>query len=182
MLKNSDTRYGLVARTLHWLMALLLAALFALGWYMTEISYYDPWYKVSFDLHKSFGVVALVLGLARIGWALLDPGPPLAVSMKPWERLAAKAGHYALYALLVLVPVSGYLISTADGHPVRVFGLFDIPALLPPIDGMEDIAGLVHYFLGFGGAWLVVIHALAALKHQYLDRDGTLDKMIGRTR
>ena len=179
MLKNSQDRYGVVSRALHWLMALLLIALFAVGWYITEISYYNPWYKLSFDLHKSFGMVALLLGILRIGWIIYNPAPALPETMEPWAQLAAKGGHYALYLMMLLIPVSGYLISTADGQGIIVFDLFEVPALLPPVKGMEDLAGWAHYLLAFGTAWLVLAHMIAALKHQYVDRDGTLDKMLG---
>lgn len=180
MLKNSQDRYGIVARALHWLMALLLVALFALGWYITEISYYNPWYKLSFDMHKSFGMVAFALALLRIGWIMYDPAPPLPTTMPRWAQLAAKGGHLTLYLMMLLIPVSGYLISTADGQGISVFELFEVPALLPPMERMEDLAGWAHYLLAFGTAWLVLAHMLAAIKHQYLDRDGTLDKMLGR--
>ncbi len=179
MLRNSATRYGTVARLLHWSIALLLAVVFGLGWWTTELSYYDPLYRTVPHLHRSLGILVTLLIVVRIGWALWDRKPEMSQSMPRWQRLAARGGHWALYILMVLVPVTGYLMSTADGRPVDVFGLFQVPAILPPASGRESIAGAWHYYLAFGGAWLVLLHIAAALKHQFVDRDGTLRKMIG---
>lgn len=179
MWTNTASRYGTVARILHWSIALLLVVLFALGWWTTELSYYDPLYRIVPDLHRSLGVLTSVLILARIGWALTQPRPALAAGMSRAMRFAAHAGHLLLYVLMVAVPVSGYLISTADGRPVDVFGLFELPALLAPSNERAELAGKVHYYLAFGGAYVVLLHIAAALKHQFIDRDGTLRKMIG---
>lgn len=178
MWKSTTDRYGRLARLLHWGIALLLIAVFALGWWTVELSYYDPLYRTIPDLHRSLGVLAAVLIMLRILWKVID-GRPATAGRYAWERLAAKAGHLTLYVLMVAVPVTGYLMSTADGRAVDVFGLFELPALLPASSGREDLAGRVHYLLAFGGAWLVLLHVAAAFKHQFIDRDGTLRKMIG---
>ncbi len=179
MWKNTADRYGLVARILHWGIALLLVAVFALGWWTTEMSYYDPLYRIVPNLHRSLGLLTLVLVLARIAWVLTQPRPALAPTLAPWERYAAKTVHLLLYLLMVLVPVSGYLMSTADGRAVEVFGLLQVPALLAPDGARGELAGKAHYYLAFGGAYLVLLHVAAALKHHFIDRDGTLRKMIG---
>ena len=178
MLKNSATHYGTIAKSLHWLLALTLAAQFALGWYMTELSYYDRWYHDAPAIHKACGMLLWSLALLRILWAIYDHPPPLVRGMKEWERLAAKASHSTLYFMTLLIPLSGYLISTAKGHAIDVFGLFEIPALFPAVKQMEDLAGKVHYILAFGTAWLVLAHVLAALKHHFIERDETLTRMI----
>ncbi len=180
MWRNSTDNYGLAARLLHWTIALAMAALFALGWYITTLDYYDPGYKWTADLHRSCGVLVFVLALARIAWALADRKPALAATLKPWERVGARAGHGLLYLMTLAIPFSGYLLSTADGHAVGVFGLFEIPALLPSSKALQEATKLIHYLLAFGTAWLVLVHALAALKHQFVDRDGTLGRMLGR--
>jgi cytochrome b561 len=180
--RNTRETYGAVARALHWLMALLLAGLLALGWTMTGLTYYDRWYQPAFALHDSLGILALGLGVLRIAWGLLNPAPALVPSLQRWERVSARAVHWLLYGLLLGIPVSGYLISTARGRGVPVFGLFEVPALLPGADDREELAGRVHYYLAYGGAWLVLLHAAAAIKHAIVDRDGTLARMIGRRR
>lgn len=178
MLRNTATHYGFVAKTLHWSLAITLAAQFALGWYMTELSYYDPWYHDAPAIHKAGGMLLWTLALLRILWALYDRPPPLVAGMKSWEKLAAKASHSTLYLMTLLVPLSGYLISTAKGHGIDLFGLFEIPAILPAAEQREEWAGKAHYFLAFGAAWLVVVHILAALKHHIIERDNTLMRMI----
>lgn len=171
-------RYGVIARLLHWSMALLLVALFILGWWATELSYYDPLYRIIPNLHRSLGVLAAVLVVCRLVWLVLDRRPAVLPEGRRWERALAKAGHTMLYAFMILLPVSGYLLSTADGRGVDVFGLFELPALLPASSGREEWAGQMHYLLGFGGAYLVLVHVAAAVKHQFIDQDGTLRKML----
>lgn len=180
MLTNSPDRYGTVARALHWTIALLILALIPLGWYISGLDYYDPAYRWAPSLHRSTGLLVLVLALVRIAWALLDRAPPLAASLKPWERLGAKFGHRVLYLMTVLIPVSGYLVSTADGHPVQVFGLFELPALLAVDEAVAEVFDSAHVLFAWGTLAVVVVHAAAALKHQLIDRDGTLSRMAGR--
>ncbi|MET0093318.1 MAG: cytochrome b [Sedimenticola sp.] len=180
MLKNSERQYGILARFFHWAVALVLVGLFALGWYMTGLTYYDPWYHDSIELHKSLGVLAAVLIVCRIGWAVYDRKPGYPASLSGWEQRAAALAHGLLYLLMIALPVSGYLISTAQGHGIDLFGLFEIPALLPAADGREEIAGRVHYFLAFGGGWIVLLHVAAALKHNLIDNIDILGRMVGR--
>ena len=178
MLRNTQTHYGTVSQGLHWLLAIALAAQFTLGWYMTELSYYDRWYHDAPAIHKACGILLWLLALLRILWAIYDRPPPLAAGMRNWERLAAKASHSTLYLMTLLIPLSGYLISTAKGHAIDMFGLLELPALFPPVEQMEDLAGKAHYFLAFGTAWLVAVHVLAALKHHFIEQDDTLIRMI----
>jgi len=179
MWKSTANRYGIIARLLHWSMALLLAALFVLGWWATELTYYDPLYRIIPSLHRSLGMLAALLIVLRLVWLAIDRRPKPSVAASRWERIAAQSGHALLYLLMVLVPISGYLMSTADGRSVDMFGLFELPALLAPSSGRGEWAGRAHYLLAFGGAWLVLLHVAAALKHQFIDRDGTLRKMVG---
>jgi cytochrome b561 len=98
-----------------------------------------------------------------------------------WEKRLAGAVHGFLYLLLFVLMLSGYLISTADGRAIEVFGLFRVPATLTGIPNQEDLAGVVHQVLGYVLIGLVALHALAALKHHFLDRDGTLRRMLRGT-
>ncbi len=177
MWRNTEHGYGAGARLFHWLLALALAGMFGLGWYMVGLGYYHPWRKSSVDLHRSIGIIVSVVIAARIAWALFDRHPA-PVPGPRWERWAAKTTHIVLYLLMIALPISGYLISTADGRAFSVFGLFEVPAMFGPVEGMETVAGQVHYLLAFGGAWLVLLHIAAALKHQFINRDGTLMRMV----
>jgi len=176
-LRNSADRYGLVAKALHWTIALVIIGLIASGWYMVGLSYYDRWYPRLLDLHKAFGILALELGALKILWSLYSRPPPLS-GLPRWERIAARSVHGMLYLLMLAVPVTGYAISTSAGDPVSVFGLYEVPALLPAWKGLERVATDLHYYLAYLTLALVVLHAAAALKHAFIDKDDTLRRMI----
>ncbi len=177
-LGNTQNKYGLIAMLLHWSMAILIIALFALGTYMVELDYYHPWYKLAPDLHRSFGVIVAGLMIFRLAWRLSNKRPDELGAV--WERRLARWLHRLFYALIAGIVVSGYLITTADGQPVVVFNLFDIPAVLTSIENQEDIAGEIHEWLTMTLIILVSLHALAALKHHFINRDSTLRRMFGK--
>lgn len=178
MMRNTQDNYGWVSRSLHWLIALAAIGLFGLGLYMVELTYYDPAYKTLPHLHKSIGILVAVLMVMRLLWRLVSIIPGPVPGGKAWEHKAASLVHFVLYALPFALFISGYLISTADGRSIFVFDLFEVPALFPPLKGMEDIAGLIHEIIAWSLAGLVVLHAVAAFKHHWLDKDRTLLRMI----
>ncbi|MBU1192103.1 MAG: cytochrome b [Gammaproteobacteria bacterium] len=180
MLKNSSTDFGAIAITLHWVVVLTVIGLFISGLWMTGLDYYDDWYHRAPELHKGIGVLLFILLLAKLVWRWLDPLPKSDTTHKVWEQWAARAAHLLLYVLMFAVMIAGYLIPTADGQPLQVFGLFSVPATLSGIDNQEDIAGEIHELLAFGLVGLAIVHALAALKHHFIDRDRTLKRMLGR--
>jgi cytochrome b561 len=178
--KNSRLQYGVVSVLLHWLVAIAVFALFLLGLWMTGLDYYHPWYQKAPNLHRSVGVLLFLIMVFRLIWRWRVGVPePLATHTR-LERVGAHLVHFLLYLALFAVMVSGYLISTADGRPVDVFGWFQVPALLSGIEGQEDVAGRVHLFLGYLTMGLAALHMLGALKHQFIDRDRTLMRMFGR--
>ena len=170
--------YTRIARIIHWSMVPLLIGLVALGLWMTELSYNDPWYHRAPALHDSLGVVAFFLLIIRFIWRMLHPAPPHSARLKPWEKKIAQLVQVALYLLMATLPISGYFITTAKGMSVDVFSLFSIPALFHTLPGMEDKAGDIHQLLAWTLTGLVIIHSAAALKHHFLDRDDTLLKMV----
>lgn len=178
--RNSPARYGLVSISLHWLAALAVFGLFALGYWMVGLGYYDPWRQEAPDLHKSIGLVLFALMLLRVLWRLANPSPAPLASHGAMTRLASKLGHGLLYLGLFGVMISGYLISTADGRGIDVFGLFTVPATLTGIPDQEDVAGDIHRILAWSLVIFAGIHGLAALKHHFIDRDSTLLRMFGR--
>jgi cytochrome b561 len=179
-LRNTQATYGLVAVCLHWLVALTVAGMFGLGFWMVGLTYYDAWYKQGPDIHRSVGVLLFMAMLLRVLWRLMNTRPEPVAGHKRWELVAAHLAHGLLYVLLFVAMVSGYLISTADGSSVNVFGWFDVPSITGRIKGMEDTAGVVHYWVTWSVVVLAGIHALGALKHHFIDRDNTLRRMLGR--
>jgi len=174
--KNTASGYGIMAIGLHWLMALLVLVLYPLGLWMVALDYYHPWYQRAPDLHRTLGVVAALLLVLRLGWRLVNPRP--LVEGRPWEQRLALLVHRAFYVLLVLLPVTGYLITTADGHPLPLLGGLELPALGEGFENQEDVAGEVHEWLAHTLIALVALHSAAALKHHFVNRDSTLRRML----
>ncbi|WP_299734316.1 cytochrome b [uncultured Endozoicomonas sp.] len=175
-LKNNNEGYGWISIAFHWLMGLTIFGLFGLGLYMVELTYYDAWYKGSLDLHKGIGILLAMAWVARLVWKLLNPAPkPL--GNKAWEHKVAHLVHGVLYLFMLSLFVSGYLISTADGRSIDVFGVFEVPASLM-MDNQEDIAGMIHWWLALSLMVLVGLHAAAAIKHHVIDKDRTLMRML----
>ena len=180
MLKNTQTLYGLMSKALHWLIGLLIIGLICLGWYMVDLSYFDKWYNSSLSLHKAFGMVVLAVALLKLGWMIYSPTPQLADSLSRWQRIAAKFIHHLLLAMMFLIPLTGYLISTSAGGTISMFGWFDLPALIAVDDQSRQLAVEYHFYLAYGTAVVVLGHIGAALKHQFINRDGTLLRMLWR--
>ncbi len=176
MWRNTHNSYGWISIFLHWLVALAVTGLFALGLWMVDLGYYDPWYQRAPDIHRSIGVLLFAVMLARLAWRYLNPRPePSGTAL---QKKAASLVHRLLYLLMYLLMLSGYLISTADGRAIDVFGLFRVPATLSGLENQADIAGKIHQLLAFGLIGLASLHALAALKHHFIDHDRTLRRML----
>jgi cytochrome b561 len=178
-LRNTMQEYGMVAIFLHWLVALAVIGLFTLGVWMTGLTYYDDWYRRGPDLHKSIGILLFLVMVARVIWRLVNPTPEHEPSVSLLARRIAHGVHLLLYVLLFALMISGYLISTADGKPIKVFDLFAVPAVISDLPNQEDIAGEVHWYLALLLIMLAGLHAVAAMKHHFIDRDRTLKKMLG---
>lgn len=179
MWRNTADSYGLVSVVLHWVTALVVPALFALGLWMVDLDYYDPWYQRGPEIHKATGILLFLLLVVRTLWRIRNPKPLPESNLSRFERTAAGITHMALYLLLFAVMFSGYLISTADGRHIDVFGLFQVPATIAGLPSQADVAGQVHLILAITLISLAGVHALAALKHHFLDRDRTLLRMLG---
>ena len=139
-LRNSPARYGWVSMVLHWGVALVVFGLFALGLWMVGLDYYSAWRKDAPDLHKSIGITLFAIMLVRIVWRLVSPPPPPLASYSRMTRIGAAFGHAFLYVGLFAVMIAGYLISTADGVGIPVFGLFEIPAVVSGLPDQADTA------------------------------------------
>ena len=176
MIKNSRASYGWLTIAIHWFSALVVIAMFAAGWWMVELDYYSTWYKTAPFYHKSVGIILVILTLFRLAWRFSQISPRKLG--RTWEQLAAKATHIALYMLIFALFVSGYLISTADERGIEVFNWFTLPSAGKLFDGQADLAGTVHEWLAYTLIGLAILHALAALKHHFVDKDQTLSRML----
>ncbi len=175
-LKNTSNTYGSVIKFLHWGMAIAIFALFGLGVWMRTLTYYSPWYKPAPHWHQSIGVLLLALLVFRFLWRLANERPNQDF-LKPFDRIASHTVHIAFYALLLVIMVSGYFITSVDGSSVDVFNWFSIPSIYEK-QGAEEIAGFIHWTLAYAIMALAGLHTMAALKHHYVDRDITLKRML----
>ncbi len=177
-LRNTSANYGWVTRLLHWTIASLIFGLIALGWYMVDLTYYDRWYNASLAWHRSLGLAALALAVLFLVWKAVSPSPALPASVAGLQRRLATGAHHLLLLLMVLVPAAGYLVSTSAGKAIDMWGWFSIPALVPVDDVLRDAAIQVHFYSAYGLGLLALGHAAAALKHQFIDCDGVLARML----
>jgi cytochrome b561 len=185
-------RYTGTAIVLHWVIAALIALNVALGFVAGSLP--DGWIRPTIDLHKSVGLTVLGLVLLRILWRVTHPAPPLPVAYRRWERWAAHAAHLALYGLILLLPISGWLhdsaFKDASAHPLRLFWVVpwfrigpiaDMPA--GPKEVLHGQLFALHVWAGYALYVLVALHIIGALKHQFWDRHAELQRMgVGRAR
>ncbi|MEB8430740.1 cytochrome b [Cocleimonas sp. KMM 6892] len=176
---NTKESFGWVSITLHWLMAIALIAMYFVGDWMVDLDYYDKWYKDAPYIHKSVGVIIGLLMLARLLWNVVQAKPRYLDVKSTMMNMLASLTHYFFYLMVFVLVVSGYLISTAKGQGVEVFGLFNVPALLADSKDRGELAGTVHEYLGLAFIILVGVHAIAALVHHYFMKDRTLKRMLG---
>ena len=181
---NSEARYGLVAMSLHWAIAVLMIGMFALGQVMTAPPPAERDFAL-YQLHKSIGFVVLALAVVRIAWRWANPQPPLPETLKTYERALARATHLALYILLFALPISGWLMVSSSPWqiPTVVFDILPIPHLLGPDAGLEALFKAVHVWLGWALVVVLVLHVAGALKHHFVLHDDVLWRMLpgGRT-
>jgi len=191
----SGARYTSVAIVLHWAIAAAIVGNFALGLWMHEaIDEAQNRARIidAYQLHKSIGLSILILSLFRLAWRLLHRPPPFPAGMPRWQKTVASTTHWLFYALMIAIPLSGWLyVSTQwrDGAPLNVptlwFGLFEIPHLfgldeagLETRQTLAALTGESHEILAFGTMALLVLHVGAALKHHFVNRDETLERML----
>jgi len=173
--RDTTAGYGMPTRLVHWLMAAAIIGMYVLGLWMVELDYYSPYYRIAPDIHRSVGMILLGLLLVRFAWRLGN-AKPSDDELSPVERVIGTIVHWGFYPLLLALMVSGYLMSTADGRPVAVFDWFSVPAIIHD-KGMEKTAGEIHELLADVTMVVVLLHAIAALKHHFLDRSRVLTRM-----
>jgi cytochrome b561 len=170
-------RYSAVAMTLHWLIAIAVAANFIIPETLEGLPHEE--FMDAMWPHKALGLIIFVLVLLRLIWRVARTPPPLPSSLKPWERVLAKTVHAAFYVILLAMPVVGYVANSYDGSDVNLFGLFTIPRL--PVAADDEFAHKLFHLHGAVGTLLlalIALHVLGALKHQFIDRNGELYRML----
>lgn len=175
-MSTANTRYSTAQILLHWLMAALLIGTFLFGNYLADL----PLSPTKFQLisyHKWLGICLLALLVLRVLVRLSKRAPALPAGMNAAARALAHLGHAALYLLMLLIPLSGWLMSSAYGFPVVLFGVLPLPDLIAADPALAEQLKAAHGLLNNTLVIVVVAHVLAALKHQFIDKDGLLERM-----
>lgn len=175
-MNTPSQRYSGPAIAAHWLIAVLILAAFPLGVYMHELPLSPNKLKL-YSYHKWIGITVLLLFVPRILWRLTHR-PPAALPMPAWQHRIAEGTHHLLYLLMFLVPLTGWLMSSAKGFQVVYFGVLPLPDLIGKSEALGDLFKEVHEALNWALLVLVGLHVAGALKHVIIDKDGTLRRML----
>ena len=174
-------RYNAVAIMLHWLLALVIVTMFGVGIYMTDLPF-SPLRLKLYNWHKWAGICFLALTVLRLLWRVTHrpPALPAAIekNMPSWQTRTYHATHHVMYALFFAVPLIGWAYSSAAGFPIVVFGQIPLPDLLPVNKELAELIKPLHKLLALALMALAGLHIAAAIKHQLVDRDGLLSRML----
>ncbi|WP_374352161.1 cytochrome b [Chitinimonas sp.] len=175
---QNQHRYSLPARALHWLVALGIIAAFALALSFDDMPLGPGKIKL-INYHKWIGITVLALAALRLLWRLFKRPPAMPAQMAPWEKLVAHITHGLLYLLMFGVPLGGWLYSSAKGYPVVWLGLVQLPNLIDKtsVDAAHQLKEL-HELGGWSVILLAGLHAVAALKHHFINKDDVLKRML----
>ena len=174
--RNTTGSYGLIAKSLHWIAAALIFTLLSVGFFMTEMEF-SPAKLQIYGLHKSFGITVLILVVIRALWRFGNPKVRELETHQRWEKILAHITHALLYVALFVMPLSGWLMSSAGDFPATFFGLFDLPPLVEKNEKLFKILQDFHELMAFAILGVVALHMAGAFKHHILDRDETLQRM-----
>ena len=161
---------------IHWVIAILIIALLAQGIYMTRMAL-SPWQLTLFRWHKEIGMLVLMLAIFRLIWRFTNKAPSLQ-ALPFYEQLAARGVHWIFYFFMLLLPVSGWLLSSAAGIPVSFFGAFLFPDFLAPNEGNRLILTSLHEWLAYILIAVLCLHVAASLKHHFVNKDDILRRML----
>jgi cytochrome b561 len=179
-LGNSRMRYGAVAMLLHWGMALLIVGMAALGLYMVSLpdAGYDRVKITLIVVHKAMGMVALALVVLRLAWRVVGLLPRAVDGVPAWQQVTAHVMHLMLYALMLAVPLTGWIMSSTGGYPLTFFGWFEVPDIAAENPRLFRFFISLHGWLAWSLVALVAVHAVAALRHHFVLRDASLRRML----
>ncbi len=177
-MQHETQKYNAGARGFHWATALLILGLLPAGFYMVVMEF-SPFKLQIYGLHKSLGLTVLILAVFRILWRGFFKPPSSLGTHKAWEKALSKTIHIVLYVAIVMMPLSGWVMSSAGDFPVTFFGLFDVPNIVPKNENIFETSRSVHTVLGFIIVGCLGLHIVGALKHHFIDKDATLARMGG---
>jgi cytochrome b561 len=177
MLNNSKHAWGTVAKSFHWLVAILILGQLVLGTIAVEARV-SPLKLDLFVWHKSIGVSILLLVILRAVWRLTNPAPASSAKISVWEVRLAMVGHWLLYFLMVVVPLTGWWVSDTSRIPFRLFWTVPVPDLMAPDHNLSELAADVHGVLTKLLLAVVIVHIFAALRHHFMLRNDTLLRML----
>jgi cytochrome b561 len=172
---SSGMRFTVLQRLLHWLMAVCILAMLFIG--VGMVSTVMPKYVPLLATHKTLGIAILVLALIRLGARLRQGTPPLPADLPEPMKLAAQLSHYALYALMIGMPLIGWAMLSAGAYPIVLYGDIRLPAILPPSDALHTLLWNAHFYLAFAFFALILLHIAAGLFHALVRRDGVFESM-----
>jgi cytochrome b561 len=178
MWTNSNEQWGKLSQWFHWSMALLIFGMLGVGLYMVSLPPTNTKWMF-YGLHKSFGVIVLILAIVRLLWRTTQPIPHLS-HIPSWQRIGARTVHRLLYLFMLMMPVSGYIMSVAGGHPIQVFNLWTVPALFEPNKALASFANDVHRITSRLFIAALILHMSAAFYHHWIRKDFVLNRMLGR--
>jgi len=171
-------KYNHVARVFHWSVAALILGLLFVGYYMDSMDPAPLKFQI-YGYHKALGVAVLLLVGLRIMWRVVSKTPAPLSSHKTWEKYLSRTIHIVLYLTILAMPISGWVMSSAGGYPVSFFGWFELPALVEKNKELGKLANQTHGVLAFIIIGAVALHIVGALKHHFIDKDATLNRMSG---
>lgn len=174
---NTREKYGFVSKLFHWLIGLMIIGMLAVGLWMVGLPL-GPLKLEIYGYHKSTGMILLVLILLRFLWRMVNIAPPLPPHVRFHERLLAHSTHFLLYLLMFIMPISGWLMSSAAGFPVVIFGMIQVPDLIAPNKELLAILKLIHEFGAYAFILLIGLHSFGALYHHYFYKDTILKRML----
>lgn len=176
-LTNSKTQYGSITILIHWLMAMLIIGLLALGLYMVRLPLSMEKLKL-FGWHKEYGFLAFFLVIFRIAWRATNVTPALPPYLPDWQKITARAVHYVFYLFMFFIPLTGWLLTSSAGFPVSFFGLFVMPDLISANESYRVWFTQIHLWLSYALIAFILLHSAAALQHHFINKDDVLRRML----
>ena len=176
--RNTEESFGAVHQLLHWVIGLSMIAMVALGFYMEDLEPNPGKYEL-YGIHKALGITILILVALRLFWRFTNKIPPMPADMNPLQIFAAKGTHFMLYVLMLGMPIGGWLMSSAGGHPVSLWGL-PLPSLTggEKIPELGKLANSLHEIGGWALVVFISLHFAGAMYHQFVRKDGLLWRML----